>query len=397
MKVLQLAALFRVAVSAVDPLVAYNGKYSLAIFWFRCGLLNGRRYCSTDLSLRQCTSSNILTGVRRDIAATTTQVVFVTSVNVETSLCLNAPDCPAGTTIFVTSTTVVASTTTICSTPGAVLPPLGASSSAAASIGSQSSGFSVSIIPGSSVESTVSVVPPTSSGSMYLPPVASSVVTSGFSDVPVSSGQPSKSNTDAIHVSFPSAPPLPGVSASSGTFTYSQSSPAGQSYGSSVSISASPSAGPSRPAGSSFAISSAYGGPSGTGSSASASSAADFPTFSAPSSYVRPYSSSALDTISTTRQGPPGIPASGSTTASRPTLRSTTSDIYGPPTLPAESESPVNNTVRVTSYVTKTSTSVVTPAPVSSFPKSTYPVSTDIEATDISRGTSASAYPSGSG
>jgi hypothetical protein len=317
-------------------------------------------------------------------------------MNVETSLCLNAPDCPAGATVFVTSTTVVASTTVVCSTPGAVFPPIGASSTVAASIGYQSSGFSVSIIPGSSVESTVSVVPPTPSGSAHLPPVASSVVTSGFSDVPLPSGQLS-SNTDAVHTSFPSAPPIPGVPASSGTFTYSRSSPVGQSYGPSASVSASPSVGPSDTAGSSFAISSAYGGPSRTGPSASASSASDLPTYSGLSSSAGPYSPSAPDTISTTRQGPPGIPASGSTTASRPTERSTTSDIYGPPTPPAESESPVNSSVRVTSYLTKTSTSVITSAPVSSYPNSTYPVTSNIEATDISRGTSASAYPSGSG
>jgi hypothetical protein len=506
----------------------------------------------------QCRFSNSLIDIRRDMDATTTAVFLVTSFNVYTTLCSDARECPPSATVVVTSTTVMASTTTICSTPGAVFPSLGASSmpvsspalptapgsstatpalpvgpgdtaasSVATSVASQPSGqtFSFSIIPGSSVESTVSVVPPTPSASGYLPPGTSSsaiptvptpggpsiiettVVVSGTTlvatltpiyGVPAPSGHlpsspvsgpvvPSNTNTDATHTSFPATPSSGGYNvpsgssgvpsntapdavptsypvSSTGSSFAEPSTPAGEISsvgGISSSMSASRSSftgqssgypvGPStsgpfasatssyaEPSASDSTLPSAPGSasPSASGTSASASSSSvsayppafgssspagpysspAFPSASGPSAPVvpsasgsspsaGPYSSSTPDTISTTKQGPPGTApgytssaAAGSTTASRPTLRSTTSMSggYGPPTPPVESESPANSTVRVTSYPTQTLTSLITSPLPYSVPNSTYTAS-DIEATDISRGTSASAFPSGSG
>jgi hypothetical protein len=451
------------------------------------------------------------------MADTTTEVILVTATFVHTSLCTNAPDCPAGSTVLLTSTTVVATTTTICSTPGAVMPPVGATStpvsssampievsSSVRSVPSSiittisfpglpttpypcptmgaglpqvslpgctyeslatpvstlpsSSGFSVSIITGSSIDSPSSIV----TAPLTLTPAP--VPSSGYASPPPSSnfGSSSSSATDAVPVpgvpsssAYTSSSPVSGPAVPSNTYTDAThfSMPAVPSSGysmppaSSVVTSntytdathfsmpaASSSSGYNVPSSSSGLTSNTYtdathtsfpvepSAPTGNSSSVLAPphGMSSLPQYSptSSSSYVdatstsgsspsagpsSPYGSGSIVTPTPTPSGSgPGYPASsapaGTSSDTHPALRSTTSSGYGVPSLPVESTSTVDSTVRVTSYLTQTMTSVITAPPAYSTPGPNGTASSsNIEATDISTASSVSGLPSGSG
>ncbi|KAL1595538.1 hypothetical protein SLS59_008175 [Nothophoma quercina] len=348
MKIIQLAALFGGAVSAVQPLV---------------GRVDG----------------------------TTTTVVFTTSTYTITKCAASVTNCPvASATMVFTSTTVMSVTTTICpvtSTAGLPPPQSGyvPSSALSSALPTNSPGTTDTLSDSIPTSYSPSVSAPSSA---YVPPVQSSALPIGPSrsidfSVSLISPNPSLPTTvkDAVPTSFP--PDASGPSSHYLPPAQTSAQPTGPS-GSDTAVvpQPSPSGSVSLPGSLTDSIPTSF--PPGT--SASGSSSGYVPV--QPSSTVGPGSRSV-----------PVVPSGSLSTATGtyPAVTSTSSSAEYPGPSPPASTIVIDGSTRITSRLTLTSTNYVT-APL---PSSNPSTNTATDAVPTSHGTgylpSESGYPHPSG